>query len=940
MASQLGTARTPLESVFSYIPPSHEKVAKQALFNVAAFVFMLVVGGIGFATYNVFYPFMKPLVWALLLGTVMYPAKRRLAITTRRWLLEMEHSSTPLFVHGLLLPVWAFDATTDAIGNAAVRHIRALAAFVVAIALVNVAWFYTPSVLVGLVWLVSQGVVGNLLWLLTSIFSNKLLCWTLLLGYVTAVVFFWSPSTRRFAIPSWLLLLGFLSGLAGPLAGPIFVALVALMAVGFVTEVLARMRDERNEGINVSMSKTIMAIMYDQTISTHPTQSAVESVSEESAAETSDQTTSAEASVGSLPSSIAQSPTGAEATPTGAQVTPSEARTTSSEAQASVAVGQGASAAAEHTPTVTETTPVGSRTSARSAGYLAQKGMTSTPLIRARPRTLRAEETDTTAGASTDTLHRSDDVTELPSRPQPDTASPGQREELCSQTTTYITAVAYCCLVVVVWQRIWLISMLPVVVVYYFIKRLVINFWHSGGSDSMQAVLGTARSWLLERQEGIMPLPVRGVWKLVLRGNAHVIAGVQGSVDAVVTVLVVLGALVFVSVAAVFAFVQIYGETVHMIELAGSVINSTVVANPDLQALLPANMSLVVDQMIDNGYLYGRDYISKVVRDLTKGAGAQSQEQLERQTLELWERLYQAWVGSMVAAPAVGPVVDAAGVASAWHLWVDRVRNSADLLNMDTLQEAIQRNLGTVLAVLESSWTLLRSNLTMLVSVVTQLISVLLGGGFAVLNTLLNMIVFVTALFYLLSSSGKLYKPVELIARMGPVSQGSSRFVLAVDEAVSSVFVASFKMALFYCMWTWLVHSLFAVKFVYLPSVVAAVLGAVPFLGSYWAALPAVLELWLVHAQPVTALLFFLAQLSPILFVDTAIYSEVKGGHPYLTGLAIAGGIFYQGIEGAIFGPVLLCCLLVTVSVYSSLVNTPDEDRKPFAGRLKRDGGY
>ena len=41
-----------------------------------------------------------------------------------------------------------------------------------------------------------------------------------------------------------------------------------------------------------------------------------------------------------------------------------------------------------------------------------------------------------------------------------------------SQTTTYITAVAYCCLVVVVWQRIWLISMLPIVIVYYFFKRV------------------------------------------------------------------------------------------------------------------------------------------------------------------------------------------------------------------------------------------------------------------------------------------------------------------------------------------------------------------------------------------------------------------------------------------------------------------------------------
>ena len=65
---------------------------------------------------------------------------------------------------------------------------------------------------------------------------------------MVAVAFFWSPATRRFAVPCWLLLLGFLSGLAGSLAGPIFVLLVALLAVGFVTEVLARRREQLDEG--------------------------------------------------------------------------------------------------------------------------------------------------------------------------------------------------------------------------------------------------------------------------------------------------------------------------------------------------------------------------------------------------------------------------------------------------------------------------------------------------------------------------------------------------------------------------------------------------------------------------------------------------------------------------------------------------------------------
>ena len=75
----------------------------------------------------------------------------------------------------------------------------------------------------------------------------------------------------------------------------------------------------------------------------------------------------------------------------------------------------------------------------------------------------------------------------------------------------------------------------------------------------------------------------------------------------------------------------------------------------------------------------------------------------------------------------------------------------------------------------------------------------------------------------------------------------------------------------------WSLYRDFTVLVLFYVLALAALFGAMPFLGTYLACFPAVLELWLVNDQFILAMIFLVIHFLPAYVVDTAIYSEIKG---------------------------------------------------------------
>ncbi|CAK8676798.1 unnamed protein product [Clavelina lepadiformis] len=493
--------------------------------------------------------------------------------------------------------------------------------------------------------------------------------------------------------------------------------------------------------------------------------------------------------------------------------------------------------------------------------------------------------------------------------------------------------------IIIMWLYIWLLLILLIPLAFWVSKKLLLHnstttliedLCQRFFAKTLADVRTEVSNYIQAHKDAVFPEPLPRIASVLRKGDKSIQVNLLSSLPTVTTILIILFIFSSAIFMTVFLTVKIQQESFLVVHITSNMINETFSQNPEYQKWLPGDetMQKKMDTFVDTVYLQGRDWISQKI-GTTIGQTA-NVTKVEKQVLQIWDQLYHGlFMKKGHSTPKLSRKNSFRSVSDS-----GLISGVIDLFNMSEVITWLQDNVSALMSLGETLLSVIQSNMTLIMSLFTAVFTTLLSGGTMVLNFILSLVIFFTALFYLLASSSEQYKPVEIIGSViRPLSMGTP-IEKALEEVVSGVFGASLKMFGFYGLYTWVNHSMFGSNLVYIPSVLAALFGVVPLITTYWVCLPSALEIWLLQGSIMRAAGLVVCQFLPTFVVDTAIYKDIAqsggGTHPYLTGLAVAGGVYTFGLEGAIAGPLILCLVLVAFNLYTTATLTSSNIRQLF----------
>lgn len=173
-----------------------------------------------------------------------------------------------------------------------------------------------------------------------------------------------------------------------------------------------------------------------------------------------------------------------------------------------------------------------------------------------------------------------------------------------------------------------------------------------------------------------------GVLQLNSKIHKTIRCALRDSIDTASSIIMIIMLLLTVTFAGIFCAVEIYSETITVVQLGNDVVNWTLRHRPELMNMFPegkqnnellclCSKTIIVqtgvtsslDGVIENAYQYGRTGIETYVDELLKDADTEQRKHLKNQLLSVWDRLIQYWVDRQKDTSFTGPQVPASAIS-------------------------------------------------------------------------------------------------------------------------------------------------------------------------------------------------------------------------------------------------------------------------------------
>lgn len=147
-------SKTKKKSVFAvgeifntFSSENDDNAFKMAMFNGIAVLIVVLFAVTASGIYFILQPFLKPLLWALISGSVLHPIKKILAVKLRTEVTKLESDSKPFYLTVVCIPFSIVFKTADSLGNFIISYRSLLLKAIGFLCSLLLVYLYIPNFL-------------------------------------------------------------------------------------------------------------------------------------------------------------------------------------------------------------------------------------------------------------------------------------------------------------------------------------------------------------------------------------------------------------------------------------------------------------------------------------------------------------------------------------------------------------------------------------------------------------------------------------------------------------------------------------------------------------------------------------------------------------------------------------------------------------------------